>query len=153
LNRRRFIKYAGSTVVVGAAAAVGAYALVGPGKVLPKPNVTRIVRTTANSSAVTVSAGEGVTLLLEGSVAKVKPSSDIFVVNGTSAQNFGFGALMSLMGTLGSPFYNLSMKNTGQSSEGLIHRDDVIIIKVNSQWDQRGGTNTDLLKEIIGAIE
>jgi len=153
LNRRRFIKYAGSTaVLVGAAVAMGAYALVGPGKVLSKTNFTRIMETKAASSAVTVSTGEGVALLLEGSVAKVKPSSDIFVVNGTSAQNFGFDALMSLMGTLGSPFYGLSMKNTGQSSDGLIRRDDVIIIKVNSQWDQRGGTNTDLLKEIIGAI-
>ncbi|HMK84164.1 MAG TPA: DUF362 domain-containing protein [Candidatus Bathyarchaeia archaeon] len=152
MNRRRFIKYAGSTaVLVGAAAAIGTYALIGPDKVLPKINVTRIGQTTAVSSVLTVSE-EGVALLLEESVAKAKPSSDIFVVNGISAENFGFGALMSLMERFGSPFYDLSMKNTGQSSEGLIHRDDVIIIKVNSQWDQRGGTNTDLLKEIIRAI-
>lgn len=151
MNRRRFIKYVGSTAVAGAAAAVGTYAIVGPSKFLPQTNVTRNMGTTAISSTITVSTPESVVLLLEGSVAKVKPSSDIFVVNGTSAQN-GFGALMSLMTTFGSPLYNLSMKNTDQSSEGLIHRDDVIIIKVNSQWDQRGGTNTDLLKEIIQVI-
>ena len=28
----------------------------------------------------------------------------------------------------------------------------MVLIKVNSQWDERGGTNTDLVKSIINAI-
>jgi hypothetical protein len=56
------------------------------------------------------------------------------------------------MENLSSPFYRLSKENGDQTSGGLINRDDVIIIKVNSQWDQRGGTNTDLLREIIETI-
>ncbi len=35
---------------------------------------------------------------------------------------------------------------------GLIGRNDVVLIKVNCQWPERGGTNTDLVKAVIGAI-
>jgi len=41
-------------------------------------------------------------------------------------------------------------KNRGP--DGLIAADDIVIIKVNSQWDQRGGTSTDLLRELITLI-
>jgi hypothetical protein len=44
------------------------------------------------------------------------------------------------------------MEERGQSFYTLIDRNDVIIIKVNSQWDQRGGTNTDLVRAIIESI-
>lgn len=152
LSRRKFIGLA-----IGAATAMGAYVLVDSGKipaeksVSTKSNATPTAATTVLSSA-TVSAGEGLALLLEGRIAEEKPSSDIFVVNGTSPRDLGFGTLTNLMGRFGSPFHHLSTKNGDQGSNGLIDRDDVIIIKVNSQWDQRGGTNTDLLKAIIDAI-
>jgi len=35
---------------------------------------------------------------------------------------------------------------------GIVSRDDLVLIKVNSQWDERGGTNTDLLRLLIAAI-
>jgi uncharacterized protein (DUF362 family) len=44
------------------------------------------------------------------------------------------------------------MEQRGQPFYALIDRNDVVIIKVNSQWDQRGGTNTDLVKAIIEGI-
>jgi hypothetical protein len=34
----------------------------------------------------------------------------------------------------------------------LIRSDDVIVIKVNSQWAERGGTNTDVVKSLIKAV-
>jgi hypothetical protein len=34
----------------------------------------------------------------------------------------------------------------------MIARDDVVLIKINSQWAERGGTNTDLLKSLIQHI-
>jgi len=34
----------------------------------------------------------------------------------------------------------------------LIRADDVVLIKINSQWAERGGTNTDLLKSLIQYI-
>ncbi|MDR2102830.1 MAG: DUF362 domain-containing protein [Treponema sp.] len=37
-------------------------------------------------------------------------------------------------------------------NRGLIGNEDVVLIKINSQWDERGGTNTDLLKGLIEYI-
>jgi len=91
-------------------------------------------------------------LTLEGHLAQVQPSSDIFVVQGTEVCDEGFNKLLSLMGEHGLPFYMSDEKGKSRGPEGLIARDDVVIIKVNSQWDERGGTNTDLLKSIIEAI-
>ena len=36
--------------------------------------------------------------------------------------------------------------------DGLIAPDDVVLIKINEQWRERGGTNTDVLKELFQAI-
>ena len=44
------------------------------------------------------------------------------------------------------PFY------ANENSYGIIGKDALVIIKVNSQWDERGGTNTDLVKAIVQAI-
>jgi hypothetical protein len=76
-------------------------------------------------------------------------ASDIFVVNGTSGNDDGVRQLLNLMERKGAPFYA-----TGNETDkaGLIAKDDVVIIKVNGQWDQRGGTNTDLVRSLIQAI-
>jgi parallel beta-helix repeat protein len=42
--------------------------------------------------------------------------------------------------------------NTSVQLNGLIGKNDVVIIKVNCQWPERGGTNTDLVKSIITKI-
>ncbi len=91
-------------------------------------------------------------LTLEGHLAKAQPSSDIFVVKGTIGYDDGFNELINLMGEQCLPFYKANVKEKNQGPEGLIAKDFVVIIKVNSQWDERGGTNTDLLKAIIEAI-
>jgi hypothetical protein len=74
-------------------------------------------------------------------------ASDIFVVNGTDGNDNGVEKLIELMDEHGLPFYQLENKGIG-----LISRDDIVILKVNSQWDERGGTNTDLAKALIKAI-
>jgi len=76
-------------------------------------------------------------------------TSDIFVVNGTSGNDGGVYQLLSLMERKGTPFY---AAGNGTDKAGLISKDDIVIIKVNGQWDQRGGTNTDLVKSLIQAI-
>ena len=76
-------------------------------------------------------------------------TSDIFVVNGTSGNDGGVAQLLNLMERKGTPFYAI---RNGTSKTGLIAKDDVVLIKVNSQWDERGGTNTDLVKALIQAI-
>jgi uncharacterized protein (DUF362 family) len=54
------------------------------------------------------------------------------------------------MSANGLPFY--ARKYACKDVAGIIGKDDVVIIKVNSQWDERGGTNTDLVKSLVEAI-
>ena len=98
------------------------------------------------------SAGQVVELTLIERLAEFKPASDIFVVNRTSGNDRGVAELINLMGNHGSLFYKSPTAGRNKGSTGFIACDDTIIIKVNSQWDQRGGTNTDLLKALIQAI-
>lgn len=46
------------------------------------------------------------------------------------------------------PFYSTQENR----HNGLIGSSDVVIIKVNCQWDERGGTNTNLVKGLVRAI-
>ena len=65
----------------------------------------------------------------------------------------GLDDLIAMMGEEGLAFYEsrpaLSME---ASPDGVVSADDVVLIKINYQWDQRGGTNTDLLKSLIRRI-
>lgn len=78
--------------------------------------------------------------------------SDVFVVEDTDGADNGFKRLINLMQEQGLSFYKRDEQNGKNGTDGLVARDDVIIVKVNSQWDQRGGSNTDLIKSIIEAI-
>lgn len=91
-------------------------------------------------------------LIFTERLAKHKPASDIFVVKGVPGEDCGIMQLINLMQSHGTHFYRSTEVTGAEASEGLIARDDTIIVKVNSQWDERGGTNTDLLKAIIRGI-
>jgi hypothetical protein len=90
--------------------------------------------------------GASVKLVFSNKQAQSSEASDIFVVNGTNGNDGGVKKLILLMQRHGLPFY------ANNNSSGIIGKDDVVIIKVNSQWDERGGTNTDLVKSLIQAI-
>jgi hypothetical protein len=98
------------------------------------------------------SAGQPAELTLSGSLAELTPASDIFVLQGTSGNDRGVAELIDFMGSHNLPFYSSPAEGTNKGPTGLIARDDMVIIKVNSQWDERGGTNTDLVKALIEAI-
>jgi hypothetical protein len=91
-------------------------------------------------------------LKLSGKQAESQPASDIFAVQGPAVSQLGITRLIDLMGSQGYPFYQSAAKSPVSSQNGLIGPEDTVIIKVNSQWAERGGTNTDLLKSIIKAI-
>jgi hypothetical protein len=57
--------------------------------------------------------------------------------------------LIEIMGAGGLKFYRSDVTSLTAGPEGLFAADDVIIIKINYQWSQRGGTNTDLLRGLI----
>jgi len=78
-------------------------------------------------------------------------SSDVFFVqNATGLEgnmDDAVAALLEMMETEGIHFYA-----SGSEPSGLIGCNDVVILKVNGQWESRGGTNTDLLKSVIQVI-
>lgn len=91
-------------------------------------------------------------LALSESLAQLGPASDIFVLEGTSGNDRGVAGLIDLMGNHKLLFHKSSTTGNNKGPTGIIASDDTIIIKVNCQWDERGGTNTDLLKALIEAI-
>jgi len=66
--------------------------------------------------------------------------SYIFLERGTDATDGGVARLIDKMAAEGLPFYQ-----TAEIQNGLIARDDVVLLKINCQWAERGGTNTDLI--------
>lgn len=91
-------------------------------------------------------------LELRGQLSEAGSASSIFVVSGTSGNDSGITDLIDLMGKHDLLLYTLSLSARNQGSAGLLACDDTVIIKVNCQWDERGGTNTDLLRAFIQAI-
>jgi hypothetical protein len=85
-------------------------------------------------------------LVFSDKQAQSSDASDIFVVNGTNGDDQGINELIGLMRRHGLSFY------ANNNSSGIIDKNDIVIIKVNSQWDERGGTNTDLVKSLVQAI-
>jgi hypothetical protein len=80
----------------------------------------------------------------------------IFLINdarGIEPGRFGgVDDLVTLMGSTGLKWHRSPTTRLTSGPGGLIDRDDVVIVKVNSQWPQRGGTNTDVLRGIIRRI-
>jgi uncharacterized protein (DUF362 family) len=94
--------------------------------------------------------GSDVNLILTPQTATSSPASDIFVLKGPTFAHIT--NLINLMGSHGLDFYQSSTTGTNQGPSGLIANNDVVLIKINSQWAERGGTNTDLLREMIQAV-
>ncbi len=80
----------------------------------------------------------------------------VFLVN--NARGIGPGRyggvddLITLMGVHGLKWHRTAVSGLTSGPDGLIASDDVVIIKTNAQWDQRGGTNTDVLRGVIRRI-
>jgi uncharacterized protein (DUF362 family) len=91
-------------------------------------------------------------LSLTPMTATETPQSDIYAVKGTDGSDGGVQTLIELMAENGQPFYRSVEEGDLQGPSGLIDAGDVVLIKVNSQWDERGGTNTDLVKSLIEAL-
>jgi len=89
-------------------------------------------------------------LTLDPKNAVAFPASDIYVVNGRA--NAHINELVNLMGSHGLLFYESNTTGMNRGPNGLIARDDVVLIKINEEWPYRGGTNTDILKELIQTV-
>ncbi len=110
------------------------------------------LRTTDGNASEPAMGNQAVRLNLASQVAEATPASEIFVVSGTTGNDGGMNELIDLMGEKGLLFYQSESPGQNKGPTGLVASDDVVIIKVNCQWDERGGTNTDLLKALIQAL-
>jgi hypothetical protein len=93
-----------------------------------------------------------VKLKIEPMSASEPDPSIIYTVTGTNVNDDGVKRLIDLMSDKNQPFYKSAKDEGSQGPDGFIANTDVVLIKVNSQWDERGGTNTDLVKSLIAAI-
>lgn len=91
-------------------------------------------------------------LTLEPREAAGRPASTIYAVEGAKGNDGAFNKLLELMDADGLAFYKSKAKGLLQGPKGLIAKDDVVIVKVNSQWDECGMTNTDLVKAVAAAV-
>ena len=83
-----------------------------------------------------VDSGQEIQLSLQSRNATAFPASNIYVVNGRAYAHIE--DLVNFMGLHGLLFYKSGMIGENQGPEGLIARDDVVLIKTNCQWDERG---------------
>ena len=77
--------------------------------------------------------------------------STIFVESSNGTDD-GVRRLLSSMQSHGLNFYQSQSGITGTSPQGLIASNDVVLLKINCQWAERGGTNTDLIRSVIQAV-
>jgi hypothetical protein len=64
----------------------------------------------------------------------------------------GIDNLFSLMGQRGLKFYRSNTVGLISGPEGIIASDDVVVVKINYQWGDRGGSNVDVLRGLIHRI-
>jgi hypothetical protein len=91
-------------------------------------------------------------------VSRLPDQSHIFVVDSVPVPDSnaiyheGLDSLLSLLARNGTCLYRSSKSLPWCDTAGLIARNDVVLIKVNAEWPERGMPSTDLLKGLIGRI-
>lgn len=93
-----------------------------------------------------------VNIPLEQIKSSREDASKIYAVTRTNGADNGVDRLIDLMADNDQPFYRSSKEMVAQGPTGFIGTNDVVLIKVNSQWDECGGTNTDLVSSILRVI-
>ena len=67
-------------------------------------------------------------------------------------RHVGLDTLLDLLSDSGVMFYRTHAGHPWAGPAGIIHFNDVVLIKVNCQWKCRGTTNTDLVRGLIHRI-
>jgi len=73
-------------------------------------------------------------------------------IHDNELRHIGMDSLLSLLSDNGIELYRTNKSHPWGSPEGLIDPNDVVLIKVNAQWQCRGATNTDVLRGLIHRI-
>ncbi len=80
-------------------------------------------------------------------------ASNIYVAEGIqNASEHGVDSLINVIAGNGLDFFKSSGAGRSAGPSGIIGSNDVVCIKVNGEWQERGGTNTDVVKGLVNAI-
>jgi len=74
------------------------------------------------------------------------------VSSGQTKSHEGVDALVELMGNHGLKLYQTERPHPLGGREGLIAKDDVVLLKINAQWKYRGCTSSDVARGLIQRI-
>jgi len=89
-------------------------------------------------------------------VSERDSTSSVFLVksfpNPSGIYHVGLDSLLSLLAQHGTYFYKSNRTLPLCDTAGMIGKNDVVLIKVNAEWPERGMTNTDVLKGLIARI-
>jgi hypothetical protein len=95
-------------------------------------------------------------LVTRGQVEGQNDASNLYCVEGyphlVGGTHVGLERLLGLMGGNGLCFFRSRDSGVINGPDGLIAANDLVLIKINCQWGERGGTNTDLLRALIHKI-
>lgn len=89
---------------------------------------------------------------------EVPGQSAVFRVDGVPkpawemSYHAGVDALLTLMGEKGLKFFRSSSETIMSGPEGIVASNDMVLLKINSQWKQRGMTNTDVIRGLVQRI-
>lgn len=138
---RRYVVMALACVVLAGAVAYSALGGLAGGAG-PKPRSAGQMAAAASSLEVTPRAG-GAT-----------GASKVFVLQDLTEEKASGGvqALIGMMASEGKKFYRSSQTRGDCGPEGIIASNDVVLVKVNGCFDERGMTNTDVIKGLITCI-
>ena len=78
--------------------------------------------------------------------------TDCPIPTGEGNYHEGLDALLSLMSDNGLKFYQTHGVSDIGGIDGCIHKEDVVLIKVNAQWKFRGATNSDVIRGLLQRI-
>ena len=74
------------------------------------------------------------------------------IPSGRTDYHAGVDALVQVMGNNGVKLYRTEQELPLGGREGLIAKEDLVLLKINAQWKYRGCTNSDLVRGLIRRI-
>ncbi len=99
-------------------------------------------------------AAAAAALRISSQAAGAPGSSDVYLAQGIAANrvDLGVAELIAVMAGGGKHFYRSSQARPDCGPDGIIGSADIVVLKVNAEWQERGQTSTDVVKGLVGAI-
>lgn len=83
-------------------------------------------------------------------------TATLYLVEGaggpSGTHHLGVDELLACMGADGTAFYRSPTPGPESGPDGIVGASDLVLVKINAQWAQRGGTNTDVLQGVIARV-